>query len=71
MSAQLCIGTNRWNYALSKEEDEKKSRNNPSDFSFISYQGHFASQEQLCLVMQGFYIIHHLYNKVAVQALWK
>lgn len=34
-----------------------------------SYQRHLARQQQLCLIMQGFDIIHHLYNKAAVQTL--
>lgn len=35
------------------------------------YQCHLASQQKLCLTMQGFNIIHHLYNQAAVQTLWQ
>ena len=34
-----------------------------------SYQRHLARQQQVCLIMQGFDIIHHVYHKAAVQTL--
>lgn len=49
-----------------RNEDEKSSRNKTLVQKTVSYQGHFASQEEFCLIMQGFNIIHHFYNQAAV-----